>query len=98
MGADSFHLHPKFSIAGAGQTGNRGEADLAVGLFGKDRPSIPQIVCEFKDVSSGLDAPQNRITLNLLFLFRHGAGILIKPGLTLRYHLAQSFGQRGVVV
>ena len=60
MGADSFHLHPKFSIAGAGQTGNRGEADLAVGMFGRDRPPIPQIVCEFKDVSSGLDAPQNR--------------------------------------
>lgn len=60
VGDETYNLHPKFPIAGAGQTGNRGEADLAVGMFGKDRPSIPQIVCEFKDVSSGLDAPQNR--------------------------------------
>lgn len=60
IGAESYNLHPKFSIVGAGQTGNRGEADLAVGMFAKDRPQIPQIVCEFKDVSSGLDAPQNR--------------------------------------
>ena len=60
VGAETYHLHPKFPIAGAGQTGNRGEADLAVGMFGKDRPSVPQVVCEFKDVSSGLDAPQKR--------------------------------------
>ena len=59
-GADAYNLHPKFPIAGSGQTGNRGEADLAVGMFGSGRPQIPQIVCEFKDVSSGLDAPQNR--------------------------------------
>ncbi len=59
-GADSYNLHPKFSIAGSGQTGSRGEADLGVGMFGGDRPLVPQIVCEFKDVSSGLDAPQNR--------------------------------------
>ncbi|HMO74148.1 MAG TPA: hypothetical protein PKD99_13460 [Sphingopyxis sp.] len=59
-GADSFHLKPKFAIAGAGQTGNRGEADLAVGHFGGARPVIPQVVCEFKDVRSGLDKPQNR--------------------------------------
>ncbi|WP_428628596.1 Eco57I restriction-modification methylase domain-containing protein [Sphingopyxis sp.] len=59
-GADSFHLKPKFAIAGAGQTGNRGEADLAIGHFGGIRPEIPQVVCEFKDVKSGLDKPQNR--------------------------------------
>jgi hypothetical protein len=59
-GADSFHLRPKFAIAGAGQTGNRGEADLAIGHFGGTRPEIPQVVCEFKDVKSGLDKPQNR--------------------------------------
>ncbi|WP_457313377.1 Eco57I restriction-modification methylase domain-containing protein [Sphingomonas sp. UYAg733] len=60
-GTDGFHLHPKFSIAGAGQTGNRGEADLALGNFGTGGGSlIPQIVCEFKDVQSALDAPQNR--------------------------------------
>ena len=60
-GATSFHLHPKFTIAGAGQTGNRGEADLAIGNFGGSSPAIPQIVCEFKHITrAGLDAPQNR--------------------------------------
>lgn len=59
-GGEAFHLWPKFSIDGAGQTGNRGEADLAVGMFGSDRPRIPQIVCEYKDTRSGLDRKQNR--------------------------------------
>ena len=59
-GAPTFQLWPKFSIDGAGQGGNRGEADLAVGQFGGDRPKIPQIVCEYKDIRSALDAPQNR--------------------------------------
>lgn len=59
-GDEIFHLHPKFSIAGAGQSGNRGEADLAVGNFGVGKPEIPQIVCEFKDMKSGLDKPQIR--------------------------------------
>lgn len=59
-GAESFHLFPKFPIAGAGQGGNRGEADLAIGNFGGGRPNIPQLVCEFKDMTSGLDKPQNR--------------------------------------
>lgn len=59
-GAPTFHLHPKFPIAGAGQGGNRGEADLAIGNFGGGRPDIPQIVCEFKDMKSGLDKPQPR--------------------------------------
>ena len=60
VGSDTFNLWPKFAIAGAGQTGGRGEADLAVGTFGKDRAEIPQVVCEFKDIRSGLDKPQNR--------------------------------------
>lgn len=59
-GADRFHLHPKFPIAGAGQGGNRGEADLAVGNFGRELRPTPQVVCEFKDVRSDLDKPQNR--------------------------------------
>ena len=59
-GAEFFQLWPKFPITGAGQTGSRGEADLAVGLFGNGRPEIPQVVCEFKDIRSGLDKPQNR--------------------------------------
>ena len=59
-GAPTFQLWPKFPIAGAGQGGNRGEADLAIGQFGGDCPRIPQVVCEYKDIRSGLDAPQNR--------------------------------------
>lgn len=59
-GAPDFQLWPKFAIAGAGQSGNRGEADLAIGSFGGDRPAIPQIVCEYKDMRSGLDTPQHR--------------------------------------
>lgn len=60
QGAATFQLWPKFAIEGAGQGGNRGEADLAVGEFGGERPRIPQIVCEYKDIRSALDAPQHR--------------------------------------
>lgn len=59
-GADRFQLHPKFPIAGAGQSGNAGEADLAIGNFARDQRLIPQVVCEFKDIRSALDKPQNR--------------------------------------
>lgn len=59
-GGETFELFPRFPIAGSGQTGNRGEADLAIGRFGGGNPAIPQVVCEFKDVRSGLDAPQRR--------------------------------------
>lgn len=59
-GAD-FTSFPKFPIAGAGQSGGTGEADVALGHFGRaDIPSIPQVLCEFKDVRSNLDAPQKR--------------------------------------
>jgi hypothetical protein len=54
------HLQPKFPIKGAGAGGNQGEADLGIGLFGPGRPQVPQVICEFKDVSSNLDAPQKR--------------------------------------
>lgn len=60
IGADSYQLWPQFPIAGAGQSGNQGKADLGVGDFGGGRARIPQIVCEFKDIRSGLDAKQNR--------------------------------------
>lgn len=59
-GADHFQLYPKFPITGAGQTGNVGEADLAIGSFAGGRPPIPQVVCEFKGIRSALDKPQNR--------------------------------------
>jgi N-6 DNA Methylase len=60
IGADSFQLYPKFPIRGAGQGGNQGEADLGVGVFGGARPLVPQIVCEFKGIGTGLDFAQSR--------------------------------------
>jgi hypothetical protein len=58
---DTFTLWPKFSIAGAGEKGGVGSADLAIGVFRKDdRIAIPQVLCEFKDIKSDLDAPQKR--------------------------------------
>ena len=57
----AFTLWPKFPIPGAGEKGGVGEADLAVGFFRKDGASaIPQVLCEFKDIRSNLDAPQKR--------------------------------------
>lgn len=59
-GSERFNLYPRFPIKGAGQSGNRGEADLALGNFDAARDQTPQVVCEFKDIKSALDAPQNR--------------------------------------
>ena len=59
-GAATFNLHPQLPIAGTGQTGGKGKADLGIGQFGDGLPEIPQIVCEFKDIHSGLDDKQNR--------------------------------------
>jgi hypothetical protein len=58
-----YALDPKFAVEKAGQKGGTGEADLALGFFGLDAEHIaptPQILCEFKDIRSGLDSPQNR--------------------------------------
>ena len=57
--AGGFTLWPKFTIPGAGAKGGAGEADLAVGYFGTG-PAIPQVLCEFKDITSSLDAEQKR--------------------------------------
>lgn len=57
----SFTLWPKFPIPGAGEKGGIGAADLAIGYFQKDeKKSVPQVLCEFKDIRSDLDAPQKR--------------------------------------
>jgi hypothetical protein len=57
----AFTLWPKFSISGAGEKGGTGAADLAIGFFRNDVKSpVPQILCEFKDIRSDLDAPQKR--------------------------------------
>lgn len=59
-GGATFNLHPQFPITGTGQTGGKGKADLGIGNFGNGQAEIPQIVCEFKDIHSGLDDKQNR--------------------------------------
>ncbi|MFH1081338.1 MAG: DNA methyltransferase [Pseudomonadota bacterium] len=59
--AAGYQCHPQFSISRAGQTGGVGQADLALGRFGEaGMPDIPQALCEFKDMRSGLDERQNR--------------------------------------
>ena len=54
-----FTLRPKFGIAGAGGGGSTGQADLALGLFGK-AGGVPQVLCEYKSIRSALDADQKR--------------------------------------
>ncbi len=56
----TYNCHPEFPVAGAGQTGGKGEADLALGHFRPVSRPPPQVLCEFKDIKSGLDAQQNR--------------------------------------
>jgi hypothetical protein len=53
-------LIPKLPIPGEGAGGGPGEADLALGWFRGRRDAIPQVLCEFKDIRSKLDAKQNR--------------------------------------
>lgn len=56
-----YTLLPEYPVSGAGQSGGTGKADLALAHFGNDELSdIPQVLCEFKDIKSGLDTPQNR--------------------------------------
>lgn len=55
-----FTLWPEFPVAGAGAKGGPGEADLAVGYFKDGAPvAIPQVLCEFKDIRSALDATRS---------------------------------------
>jgi hypothetical protein len=56
-----FTAWPRYQIPGAGAGGNSGFADLALGWFAHTPVSdTPQVVCEFKDIRSDLDAPQRR--------------------------------------
>ena len=50
----------KFPVPGEGAGGGAGEADLALGWFRGRRDAVPQVLCEFKDIRSRLDAKQNR--------------------------------------
>ena len=58
--ARAYTCRPQFAVGGAGQTGGKGAADLALGAFGVGADGIPQVLCEFKDIRSGLDSPQPR--------------------------------------
>jgi hypothetical protein len=51
---------PKLRIAGEGAGGGAGETDLALGWFRGRLDATPQVLCEFKDIRSKLDAKQNR--------------------------------------
>ncbi len=62
---DDHTILPKFAIAGAGAKGGSGEADLALGWFRGGTDAVPQVLCEFKDISSELDTKQNRKGSNL---------------------------------
>lgn len=60
-GEQNYSLYPAFPVSGAGQRGGTGEADAALGHFTPDEASpIPQVLVEFKDIKSALDAPQKR--------------------------------------
>ncbi|MFU8894445.1 MAG: Eco57I restriction-modification methylase domain-containing protein [Luteolibacter sp.] len=54
----AYTCRPQYEIPGAGQSGGTGFADAALGHFGGD--AVPQVLCEFKDIRSGLDARQAR--------------------------------------
>jgi hypothetical protein len=56
----AYSCRPQFEVSGAGQSGGIGFADLALGRFGAPGDGVPQILCEFKDIRSGLDARQLR--------------------------------------
>ena len=50
----------KFPVSGEGAGGGVGEADLALGWFRGRDDAVPQVLCEFKDINSKLDAKQHR--------------------------------------
>ena len=59
--ADEHTLVPQYPVKDAGQRGGTGKADLALGIFKRaETPDVPQVLCEFKDINSSLDAPQQR--------------------------------------
>ncbi len=55
-----YTAYPKFTVPKAGAQGGSGEADLALGWFKGGDQSVPQVLCEFKDIRSNLDTKQNR--------------------------------------
>ena len=60
-GEVTFSLYPEFPVPGAGASGGTGAADAALGHFDEARqPYVPQVLCEFKDIRTDLDARQRR--------------------------------------
>ena len=60
-GEVTFSLYPEFPVPGAGAGGGTGAADAALGHFDDARqPYVPQVLCEFKDIRTDLDARQRR--------------------------------------
>ena len=58
---EGYTCDPQHHVTGAGERGGAGFADLALGYFARGGvAAIPQALCEFKDVRSDLDKPQNR--------------------------------------
>lgn len=53
-----FTAWPGFPVPTTGAGGGTGEADLALGWFGDSPNAVPQVLCEFKDIRSDLDAPR----------------------------------------
>jgi hypothetical protein len=62
---DNHTLAPRYAIEGGSGSGNKGAADLALGWFRGDAKAVPQVICEFKDIRSKLEAKQNRKGANL---------------------------------
>ncbi len=62
---EGYTIIPKLGVAGAGARGGAGEADVALGWFKNKGDAVPQVLCEFKDIRSGLDTKQNRKGSNL---------------------------------
>lgn len=61
-GDENYSIYPAFPVEGAGQSGGTGVADAALGCFSGANPTnqIAQVLVEFKDIKSTLDAPQKR--------------------------------------
>lgn len=53
----AFSLYPQFPVAGGSA---RTIADAAMGAFSGRHGQVPQVLCEFKGIARGLDAPQKR--------------------------------------
>ena len=58
--ARTAHDHRQTASSRRRAGGGAGEADLALGWFRGRKDAIPQVLCEFKDIRSRLDAKQNR--------------------------------------